>query len=111
MTFLKYVLVAVAMVSSFSAYGGEGSGLVRRIAVIGDGRVIFSVDTHNNVPVCGKSVTGEFDFDGTTTVGKNMLAILIAAANTNKPVSIDGSSKCLTRWQDRETALHVTIVY
>lgn len=114
MTNLKNIIAKSAVISALlsftlQAHAGTGSGLVREIIPVANGIVVFTADTHTGTPACDK-FANQFEFDASTADGKNKLAVLIAAANARKQISITGTGTCTTG-QGRETVLYFTVVY
>ncbi|RCW83157.1 hypothetical protein C7476_106191 [Phyllobacterium bourgognense] len=108
---ISAAIVAVATVVGFvpQAGAGSGSGLVRNILVTPKGIVTFTVDVRNGAPACS-TIKNDFAFDGSTSEGKAKLALLIAAANGKKAVSITGDGTC-SAWPDRETPLWISAFF
>lgn len=109
MKFLKYTVAAALITLSLPAQAGTGSGLVRAIIAHIDGVVIFTVDTHTDVPACGTMKT-DFAFDGSTAEGKNKYALLLAAANGKKSISVQGTGTCKA-WVDREDVQYMHVAF
>lgn len=109
MNTFRYTVAAALAIFALPANAGTGSGLVRNILVTPKGIVTFNIDTHENAPACS-SIKNDFAFDGSTSEGKAKLALLIAAANGKKAVSITGDGTC-SAWPDRETPLFILVFY
>lgn len=109
MKLLRYTVAAALAMFALPADAGTGSGLVRNILVTPKGIVTFNVDTHENAPACS-NIKNDFAFDGSTSEGKAKLALLLAAANGKKAVSITGDGTC-TAWPDRETPIYIMVLF
>lgn len=109
MNFLRYTTAAALAILALPANAGTGSGLVRHILVTPKGIVTFTLDSHENAPACS-TIKNDFAFDGSTSEGKAKLALLLAAANGKKAVSITGDGTC-TAYPDRETPLWLDVQF
>ncbi|RZS83195.1 hypothetical protein EV217_1935 [Phyllobacterium myrsinacearum] len=111
MSYFKYIIAAITVLFTSNTYAGTGSGLIRNIDVINE-VVFFYVDKTVGDPACTSSrpTPKGFVFDGSTINGKNMLALLLAAANGKKLVTVYGSNNC-SLVQDRETASWFDVAY
>jgi len=112
--YLKYTIAAVvvALAIPAAAAGGGGSGLVRSIIVTTGGVVIFTMDIHTGAPACSgvDAFKNDFAIDGSTVHGKNTYALLLAAANQKKPVTVVGTGACSV-WPFREDVNYLFVTY
>src|SRR4051794_35603264 len=106
MNMFGYIVAAAVVVVALPAQAGSGSGLVRNIIAHVSGVVMFKVDAHPNAPAC--SPDNSFAFDGSTPEGKNKYALILAAANAKKSVTVIGTGNCAV-WGDRENVLYIAV--
>lgn len=111
MRLLKRETIVVLIALSSPASAGEGSGLIRAIVPVSDGRIILRVERSKDTPACAAKQVDQFDFDGRTAEGKNMLALLILAANSKKPIIVHGSGACLNAPHDRESIFVLSLEF
>ncbi|MGH6860625.1 MAG: hypothetical protein ACRECY_10230 [Phyllobacterium sp.] len=117
---MKYLSMTIAKSISFlifaltaipAADAGYGSGLVTRVYVIDD-QVIFAVDRHDSAPACGiGAYSNEFVFSATSASGKNMYALLLAAASNKKQITVVGTGDCSVVWPNRESAHYFYVAF
>ncbi len=98
--------LSLVLLSSLS-WAGTGYGKVKSILVT-VGAIIFSIESPLNLPGC--AVGDGYAIDGSTSDGKNTLALVLSAASQGKPIHVVGRGTCGVTG-DRETVLYVTVGY
>ena len=92
--------------ASSLVFAGSGTGKVTRIGVRQPDVVIFTTETHINMPACS-TVGNDWALSLNTENGKAMYAFLLSVVAQGKSVSVTGTNECQA-WADRETPLYIT---
>jgi hypothetical protein len=103
----KVLITTLLLLYQINANAGYASGRVRDYTVGGNGLIYFSLDSeHTNRPSCATDQWGQFVISlvgPNATSGKAAYAALLAAYESNRPITVTGTNAC-DLWGDRETA-------
>ncbi|MCR6475460.1 hypothetical protein NU688_04765 [Variovorax sp. ZS18.2.2] len=103
---LKSLIPAMMIAASLPALAGSANGRVNLIAVQ-PGVIVIEIANQVDRPACA-TMTG-FTIDGSSSEGKNTMALALAAASQNKSISVTGKGVC-TLTGNRENIAYVVVV-
>ncbi len=105
---MKKLLCALllAAVQLPASAAGNSTGTVSYLFVHDPGVLMFAAGTQTTPIAC--STQGQWAVDLSTTMGKNIYAMLLSAQSQGQTVTVAGSGVC-SAWGDREKPLYVYV--
>ncbi|MDH3976535.1 MAG: hypothetical protein OEV42_19905 [Deltaproteobacteria bacterium] len=97
----SYYLGTIDAIRTNTGTAASSSGWVRVL--------VTNPETISNGATCTTSSVAHYVFDGNTSEGKNMYALLLAAFLTNRTVNINGNQLCDNPYGNAETILAAAI--
>lgn len=102
------MLLAMTLLPAGAAQAGDSLGTVGLIYVMSGDVSLFLAGPHANKPACSR-VGDEWAFPLSTSGGRGMLAMLLAAQSQGKQVRVIGSGVC-SAWSDREAPSYIILL-
>lgn len=103
----KFILSIVLLAAAQPAFCGTSYGQVQNYLVSRSGKLFFFTGTTEGGPACGGSGHWAVDLTGANAAGgKAILAAVISAYVTGKPVRVIGVGNCDV-WGDRESVDYI----